>query len=332
MRHRTRWAIAVAGGVLLASGCDSPLTQSDLLTYSDPPATEPIVYRCDCPSGHGLYRVNLDGREAVLLTTVHNTSSIAWSPDGTKIAYDDAENLAAEDFRSQIYVINADGTGKHAITNVEDGAGAKQPAWSPDGSRILFVSSVLRSSGLVDRGIYVVNSDGSGVQRLTPTDDPALYGGPAWSPDGSTIAFYKGILDEETSVYVPHLYLMNSDGSNQRALTADSIHMNHFNRLVWSPQGDLLAFEVYGPGTAGAHIATIKPDGSHLRYVTDPGAPARSPSWSPDGRHLVFQGEGQDNQPQLYIINRDGTGKERVTTGSSWEGYPAWAPSTASIQ
>lgn len=327
MQHRTRWmAIAVVGAVL--TGCDST---SD--APNEPPVNEPtvyhangsIVYRCDCPSGSGLYRVDLDGREPVLLTTAHGTSSIAWSPDGAKIAYNDAEDPAAGNYRSQIYVINADGTGKRSITHFEDGK-AEQPAWSPDGSKILFVRSVQRSSGLMDRSIYVMNPDGSRVRRLTPANDSALYGGPAWSPNGSTIAFYKAILDETTATYIPHLYLMKSDGSKQRALTTNTIHTSLFNRLAWSPRGDLIAFEIYGPGIAGAHLATIKADGSHFRPITDPEVFGRLPSWSPDGRRLVFQGDG----PQLYIINRDGTGKRRLTTGSFWEGYPAWSPSTAS--
>ena len=316
MQHRTRWAaIAVVGGVLLASGCDSSPNGPN-----EPPASDlPIAYACLCSEGPGLYRANFDGTGVVLVTTLNSTFapwSYTWSPDGTKFAYNGPEE-PINDAPTQIYVSNADGTGKHAITNFE--GGAWQPAWSPDGSKILFV----RAS---DHGIYVMNVDGSGVQSLTPGDGSASYGGPSWSPDGSMIAFYKEIPEADSTS--TRLYVMNSDGSNPRALTTGMSWIRFFTRPAWSPQGDRIAFEVHhGGGFGDRFIATIKPDGSQLTHLTTPTDYPGFPSWSPDGQWLIFEntvmgGEGS----RLYIINRDGTGKKRVTTSPTWEGNPTWVP------
>jgi Tol biopolymer transport system component len=83
------------------------------------------------------------------------------------------------------------------------------PAWSPDGTRLAFVS--LRDFNVE---IYVANADGSGETRLT--DDPALNRGPAWSPDATRIAF-ESFREGKSEVYV-----VNADGSGLTPLTNGS--------------------------------------------------------------------------------------------------------------
>ena len=111
----------------------------------------------------------------------------AWSPDGRKIAF-----TSDRDGNSEIYVVNADGSGVERLTYspVEAfplagggslGAVAALPAWSPDGQKIAFASNRDGDVG----GIYAMNADGSGVERLTYSGDLS----PAWSPDGRKIAF-----------------------------------------------------------------------------------------------------------------------------------------------
>ena len=126
----------------------------------------------------------------------------AWSPDGTKIAFQ-----SYRDGNWEIYVMNADGSEETRLTHNPDED--TYPNWSPDGTRLAFNSARV---GYTD--IYVINADGTGLTQLT--QDPAPEYDPAWSPDGSMIAFTRAVDEDPRSA---HIYLMQADGSAQRQIT-----------------------------------------------------------------------------------------------------------------
>src|SRR3990170_3729031 len=97
-----------------------------------------------------------------------------------EIAFASCRAVKPADQVCDIYVMNADGSGQTRLTNKPEEE--QLPVWSPDGSRIAFIS--FRDS---NTKIYVMNADGSGQARLT--DSPAIDGNAVWSPDGSRIAF-----------------------------------------------------------------------------------------------------------------------------------------------
>ena len=103
----------------------------------------------------------------------------AWSPDGRKLAF-----VSRRDGNSEIYVINADGSGQENLT--QHPARDSHPSWSPDGRKLAFVS---RRDGNSD--IYVMNADGSGLRNVTRAPSNDLR--PAWSPNGRAIAFVRQI-------------------------------------------------------------------------------------------------------------------------------------------
>ncbi len=121
----------------------------------------------------------------------------SWSPDSQKIAF---EGLYG------IYTVNIDGSEVTALTDVYTDS---SPAWSPDGKQIAFVS--IRDG---NDEIYVMNSDGSNLSRLT--DNSAKDFAPAWSPDSQFIAFLS---DRDGN---REIYVMNADGSNQKNITNSS--------------------------------------------------------------------------------------------------------------
>jgi Tol biopolymer transport system component len=152
----------------------------------------------------GRYLIRTDGSGARRLPYIPITA--VWSPDGRKIAFaaKGPEPPPRYSSHSDIYVMNADGSGKRMLThNARYNA---EPAWSPDGRKIAF-----RSTRNGNRDIYVMNADGSGKRNLTR--NPARDGSPSWSPDGRRIAFVSN-RDGRLEAHV-----MNADGSGQRNLS-----------------------------------------------------------------------------------------------------------------
>jgi TolB protein len=164
-------------------------------------------------------------------------------------------------------VIDATGTDERPLTEtpVEDENG---PAWSPDGSRIVFRwGSELNAPS----DIRVMNADGSGQEPLT--SDPSKEVGPAWSPDGSTIAFRRA----------DHIYVMNADGTAQHPLTSsedpDALGLLLETAPEWSPDASMVTFEGASSREAPTDIYRIDSDGTNLRRLTSTPEWEFAPSW-----------------------------------------------------
>jgi Tol biopolymer transport system component len=112
-------------------------------------------------------------------------SDPVWSPDGTRIAFPRIRGSTNTGFTATLYVMNSDGSGVTRLIMFRDTFGGIEPhpTWSPDGSRIAFIKLPYRLAG--HARIYVINADGTEVRQLVDRG----FDGVAWSPDGSTIAF-----------------------------------------------------------------------------------------------------------------------------------------------
>ncbi len=154
---------------------------------------------------------------------------------------------------------------------------------APEGSeRIVFVSD---RDG--NREIYAMDGDGSNQSNLT--NHPAADFGPTWSPDQSRIAF-KSTRDRQAD---PDIYVMKANGSDVVRITAGL--PTDFS-LSWSPTSDLIAFTYYDTMDRTHEIGVIDADGSNFRLLTTmEGIENFTPSWSPDGKQL------------LYVSNSSGT-------------------------
>ena len=212
------------------------------------------------PVSWELFVMSPDAKTVDQVTDDNGLASFpSWSPDGTRIVYSSARGKrliagceGSTLCPSDIYVINADGTGETRLT--DDPADDSAPDWSADGAKIVF-----RSTRDDQRGeIYVMNGDGSGVIRLT--SDPAiLKRRPVWSPDGARIAFVGG----------SQVYVMAADGSGLEKVT--DIQGNSFiHDVTWSPDGKELAFSTDAGGDEPA-LFVIDVDGGNLRRLTGEG-------------------------------------------------------------
>lgn len=188
-----------------------------------------------------------------------------WSPDGDVIAFNSARETGG--FGLYGYVVAPDGTGLRRLSHHY----VEYPAWSPDGSRIVFMAQEPDASGSnPDYNIFVMNADGTAVTRLT--DAPGEDGWPAWSPDGSQIVFSSGRDDCSISQAADcgstgdigpwgDAWIMNADGSDEHRLSDEFAQF-----FAWSPDGE--AILVAGAG----EMHLIRPDGTGTTSLNVPGA------------------------------------------------------------
>jgi TolB protein len=230
-------------------------------------------------------------------------------------------NGPAASNRLELDVINADGSGLRRLAHISGAAAV----WSPDGRKLVFgkqprrPGAACRPAGRCNDEIYVINADGTGLQRLTR--NTLVDGHPTWSPGGRRIAFTRD-RDEQTA----NIYVMNADGSGQRRLSQDLTRFP-WVEVAWSPDWKKIAFVASVLGRPD--IFVINADGSGRRNVTNTVTTSFGLAWSPDGRriaYLDYDGLLGGSAP-LYVVNADGTGKHRLTGPLMVDlGSPSWSP------
>jgi len=200
------------------------------------------------------------------------------------------------------------------------------PAWSPDGKQIAFLSDM---DG--DNDIYVIDADGSNCRNLTADPSPLLTsilymirktndGWPAWSPDGKLIAFGSARDNIMMNSVDMNVYLMEPDGSHVINLT----YTGDDEALPsWAPDGERLVL-IQKQGKE-ANILTIHVDGSQALQLTESNQENSYPRWSPNGNQIVFE-SNRDGDYDIYVMNTDGSEVIPLTKHPHDDRRPVWSP------
>lgn len=348
------WGTGGTGGLTVTGSHD--------LLLAEPPENAEVLWRgapkegslgADSPGAceraerfEGYYECR--GDELVYVREIPDVESTTeWAEIDGRVAF-----LSEKGKGFGFHVMVTSGSDFEVVT--ESSSWGSRVSWSPNGDQVV-----------VDRGLseghgsLVVIDVATGEERVLLADQPSSTPGltpqsPAWSPDGSSIAFNSGsgdiyVIDARggepllvarsprTCGYVyptwspdseeiafskdcPRggIHVLSIEGGEERRITDERRDL----QPAWSPDGRMLAFARYGGG--GGQIVVIDLDDGEESQLTE-AADNYSPSWSPDGKQIVFGSNRTDHQ-NIWVMNADGSEELPVTIGRATAIAPAWAP------
>jgi TolB protein len=273
-----------------------------------PRANGRIAYTISGNDGLELHTMDPDGSDDEVVPTPSDGFpwSVAWSPDGTRLALSIFPR--SEGDRS-IWVMNADGTDPHRLAAADN---VSAPSWSPDGTEIVYTATTGRRTE-----IHRVAAGGS---RDTTIHGEAAEGTFAifsaqLSPDGLQLIFDRGT-DAGFDIFV-----MDADGTGARRLTTTGDDYDP----SWSPDGSSIAFtreetvESDGAERATSDIFVMNADGSGVTRLTDGGDKSTylSPQWSPDGTKIAFVAGVTGGPGPVIVMNADGSASRELVHGDA---------------
>jgi Tol biopolymer transport system component len=276
------------------------------------------VAQPDDPGDNDVYLATRGGKRLRALTVNRvEERTPAWSPDGSELAY--------VEYRTRGPVIVLSRSGRRSSV-----ARGENPAWSPDGRRLAF-----------DRGgdLYVVSRQGP-VEQAVLTG-PRLDTDPSWSPDGTQLVFERA---PEVGRYPVELWAVNVDGSGLRQITdvrrgRGPCDVTSASDPDWSPDNAEIAFALLEASSSdcvvargGRSVYAVRADGSAVQRLIVHGPAedhqdeAYSPSWSPDGRQIVFVSDTDRRGTRIAVAQADGGGFRLVSERRAASYDPDWRP------
>jgi Tol biopolymer transport system component len=273
-----------------------------------------FAYKTDAGNDQ-IYSMNSDGTDARNISQ-SNTDDYApaLSPDGTEVAFQRTDPATGD---VNVFVSSIDGGSVRQVTNLRFAA---NPAWSPDGARLVFESTQTGHSEL-----YEINTDGTGETQLTFDDATATRA--SWSPDGEQIAFASR--SSPNAGY--QLYLIPADGGHETPVMQDNCNCSELDP-AWSTDSGTLAFDSRRDQQASRIYVINLTTHAITPVTTSPAGVSRqtqdsNPTWAPDGRSIAFQRLANGVNSIFVTGPDDGDRPIRITGGSGLPNealVPSW--------
>ncbi len=256
-----------------------------------------------------IYSINPNGTGAKSLPRSSRAiadTNPAISADGKRVAYEHDRD---------IWVMKSDGAKPRPVTNNGGASDDLEPAWSPDGKKIAFYRITSSS-----RDIFTINSDGSGLEKLTNT--PTQDSNPAWSPNGARIAY---------TVCCHDIWMMNANGTNKTNLTGGSTYpgvAGGSREPNWSPDGSKLVF-TGGPdcdfSCTGTDIYVMNSRGGGEVNLTPNSENHFQPVFSPEGDKIAFTSNTINGARfDIFTMRANGRGLTALTDDAAMDQNPDW--------
>ena len=270
-----------------------------------------------------VYLAAPDGSVARKLDVAGVQANPALSPDGTRVAYESGRG---------IWVMDADGSGGRRVS---DGTNSttfadSDPAWSPDGARIVFSRYQAGDSDL-----WSANLDGTGQKNLTNTGGYDEMD-PAWSPAGGEISYTRVGCDAGGGISC--VFKMDADGTDPVNLTPETrlagcenqpgyFHRGASSEPSWSPDGARIAFRgtVTCPHSSGTDIWVMgSTGGNKVNVIDDNGTSDNHPTFSADGTKIAFNSNRPTGNPTAVYLVGSGGAVSRLAASSGFDNDPDW--------
>jgi serine/threonine protein kinase/Tol biopolymer transport system component len=306
------------------------LTPEPTLTFTPAPTFTPSPTQQGGGTGQFAFASNRTGVPQVYLGDITSGDSLpltnipagacqpAWSPDGKRIVFTSPCAGKDDNFKnSSLYIMNADGTDAKPL--ISEPGGDFDPAWAPDGNRVAFVSY---RNGRSQIFIYdFAAATASALPNPSSDVDEVRY--PAWSPFGNQIVFSA----KRFNVY--QIWVMADNGQGQQQVVRSGQDYWDMNP-TWSPNGETILFSQRRINVGSRfYLMSIlyqdRADGNASRLNYGP-LPIENVHFSPDGFWLIFEGESDDGNRDIFMMTVDGGNRTRLTLDPSSDFDPAWRP------